>query len=58
MSLDMEQLEFASVVPFSQEKRRYILEWRPDGEQDGQVEGHALVVMKREGGLLLAVPQK
>ena len=55
MNLDMEQVEFALLVPLVQEKRRYILEWRASSEEDGRVDAFAFVVMKREGGLLLAV---
>eukprot|EP00435_Cladocopium_sp_Y103_P076185 s119_g80.t1 len=54
MSVDMEELEFASLVPISEQKVLYVLEWQDSSELDGKLEAKALVVMKRSGGLLVA----
>ena len=34
----------------------YVLEWRPGSEEDGEAECVVLVLMKRAGGVLLAMP--
>ena len=56
MSVDMVELEFESLVPVSQEKILYVLEWTMGAEEEGVAEAFAFVVMKRAGGLLLALP--
>ena len=56
MSVDMVELDLADLVPLTQERRDYVLEWRSAEEEDGHVEVRAIVVMKRPGGFLLALP--
>lgn len=52
----MADVDFASLVPVSQEVKIYVLEWHGEAELDGHLEVAALVVMKREAGMLLALP--
>ena len=57
MSHSVEEVEFAALVALSeQQKVVYVLEWNLEDEVDGTAEMFALVVMKRAGGLLAAVP--
>ena len=49
-------MSMADLVPLSVERRNYVLEWRAADEDDGHVEVYAYVVMKRVGGVLLALP--
>ena len=53
---DLEDLAFTSLVPLTDRKVKYVLEWDSGDPQDGQAEAFAFVVMKRAGGLLAAVP--
>ena len=49
-------LEFGDLVPLCDGVVRYVLEWQAGPEEDGVQEALAMLVMKRAGGLLLAVP--
>ena len=52
----MAELEYEALVPLDQQKVKYILEWAIGGDEDGHAEAVAYVVMKRAGGLLVALP--
>ena len=45
-----------SLVTASQGFQRYVFAWGDGGQESGLVESEAIVVMKRSGGLLLALP--
>ena len=49
-------LTLADLVTVSDALEPYALTFQPDGDLDGTIETYALVVMKRAGGVLLAVP--
>ena len=49
-------LTLADLVMVSDAMEPYALTFQPDGDLDGTIETYALVVMKRAGGVLLAVP--
>ena len=52
----MAELEYEGLVSLDQQKVKYIIEWTVGGDEDGQSEAVAYVVMKRAGGLLAALP--
>lgn len=52
----MDGLDFAELVTLATRKQLYVLEWVPGSEEDGHIEAFALVVMRREGGFLVALP--
>ena len=54
--MDFEAMEFESLVPVSHGLQFYILEWPLDAQEEGKAEPVSLVIMKREGGFLLALP--
>ena len=54
--MDGVRLTLAEVVLVSENLEPYVLTFQPDGELDGAIETYALLVMKRAGGVLLAVP--
>ena len=53
---EMDFLEFDTVQTISQSLQTYVLEWESGEELEGRREAMALAVMKRAGGLLLALP--
>ena len=56
MAVDFDAMEFEDLVPISQSLQFYILEWPLVPGEDGTVEAFSMVVMKRSGGFLLALP--
>lgn len=54
--MDGVALTLADLVMVSDTMEPYALTFQPDGDLDGTIETYALVVMKRAGGVLLAVP--
>lgn len=54
--MDFDAMEFEDLVPVSQGLQLYILEWPLDAQEEGKAEAVSLVIMKREGGFLLALP--
>ena len=53
---EQEEAEFPSVTSLAEGRVAYILEWPSLEVEDGHKEALVFVVMKREAGLLLAVP--
>eukprot|EP00438_Fugacium_kawagutii_P004823 Skav226390 [mRNA] locus=scaffold1631:67277:74756:+ [translate_table: standard] len=51
-----EALTFESLLTVEQEVEPYVLQWPSEHQDDGSLEVHTLVVMKRSDGALLAVP--
>jgi len=56
-TMDDAELEHSNVLSLAEERVLYILDWPSQEEEDGQKEVMAFVVMKRVGGLLLALPE-
>ena len=54
--MNMDELDFAALVPLAQGRQDYVLGWPSLAEEDGTLEMRALVVMKRQDGVLLALP--
>lgn len=51
-------MEFDDLVEISRGRVLYVLEWNSeDADADGKKESFAIVVMRRAGGCLLALPQ-
>lgn len=53
---ELDFLDFESVQTISQSLQTYVLEWESGGDLDGRRESVVVAVMKRSGGLLLALP--
>lgn len=49
-------LTMDGLVTASQKLRKYVLTWGDEGDVNGLVEAETIVVMKRSGGFLLALP--
>lgn len=49
-------LTMEGLVTASQGLRIYVFAWGDEGDENGLVESEAIVVMKRTGGLLMALP--
>ena len=59
MSVDLtadEALSFTGLVTLEEDLESYVLEWPSVPDSDGASEAIALVVLKRTGGFLLALP--
>ena len=50
-------LAFDGLVPVAQGKVLYVLEWNSEDSLDGMKEAFVIVVLKRAGGCLLAIPE-
>lgn len=50
-------LSFEDLVPVAQGRVLYVLEWNSEDSLDGMKEAFAIVVLKRAGGCLLALPE-
>ena len=50
-------LAFDDLVPVAQGKVLYVLEWNSEDSLDGMKEAFVIVVLKRAGGCLLAIPE-
>lgn len=51
------KLELQNLVSLAEGRVLYILDWPSQEEEEGSIEAMAFVVMKRVGGLLLALPE-
>lgn len=49
-------MRIEDLVPVSQEPVKYIIFWGDEDSEEGVVEAEVLVVMKRDGGFLMALP--
>ena len=59
MALDLnteDSLSLASLVTVEEDLQPYVLEWPSVPDADGAAEAQVLVILKRQGGFLLAVP--
>ena len=53
---DSQGMRFLDLVPVSQEPVKYVLSWGDEDSEDGAVEAEVMVVMRRDGGFLMALP--